>query len=164
MNTSYETFTPEAQLDEYSISEQEEEIKDEDNLKEHYLKKNITTGNEPVTLDDASMIFPGCSPALLKQLKMVAYEIVRVANIQISEASKDESIPGRRRISININKAPFKEIHDKLIDKNINQFSRCTDEEYYNNTYLGCVIKKMIELKMIYKILSNSARGYILQA
>ncbi|KAF3361889.1 hypothetical protein PHSC3_001543 [Chlamydiales bacterium STE3] len=132
-------------------------------LKEYYTTKNITVGNEPIQIDESLVDFSEY-PGKAEELREVAKDLVQAINNKISKSSNEESVKGRRHIYINTNNNRFQGWNNELIDKSISPNSYKTDEEYYNATYLGYVVKKLIELGHIHKLINHNGHGYFLQA
>lgn len=136
-----------------------EEIEEERKLKEYYTTKNITVGNELIQIDENSIDFSEY-PEKIESLKNVTRDLVQAMNDIISKSPADESIKGRRHIYFNANTQPFQRLNNKLIDESINK----RGEEYYEATYMGYVINKLIELGAVYKRINRNGYGYFLQA
>ncbi|MBA3816411.1 MAG: hypothetical protein H0X29_07815 [Parachlamydiaceae bacterium] len=145
-----------------AITGRTEEIEHGLQLNEYYEKNNIFSGNEPIQLKPGLMDFSEY-PEEAETLKTMTFNLVEAMNDQISKASPEDSIKQRRYVYISINKPPFGQKSTELINKAV-QASSYEDEQYYEATYLGCIIKKMIDLKMIYRIVKRNGHGYYLQA
>lgn len=140
------------------------EIEDGRKLKEYYVSKNVTSGNEPIQKIDENLMVFSEHPGRVQELRKVTNDLVQAINDKISKTSSEESIKGRRYIYIDTNRGPFSRLDNRLIDESVDGNSYKTDEEYYNATYLGCVVKKLIELGAIYKLIKRNGHGYYLQA
>jgi hypothetical protein len=133
-------------------------------LNQFYQKHGIKIGNEPIQVDENSLDFSDYPKA--EKLKALAIDLIKEINNETAESSPEDSIKGRRYVYINPNPAgtPFYGMNRALVDKNKKSSSYATDEEYENATYLGCVVKKLIDLGLIYKIVKRNGHGYFLQA
>ncbi len=139
------------------------EIEDGNKLKEYYVTKNIIFGDEVFPVDENSVNFPEY-PKHIEEIRKITKDLVQAINDQISKSSPEESIKGRRSIYINTNEEPFQWLDRRLIDRSIPRDSYKTKEDYYDATYLGYVVKKLIESGHIYKIVEHNGDGYLLQA
>ena len=140
-----------------------EELADGRKLREYYATKNIVTGDEPVQIDESTLDF-SAYPEKTEKLKLFTLDLVKAINEKTSKSSSEESVKGRRYIYINTNKKPFQGMNNRLIDENISANSYKTDEEYYNATFLGHVVKKLADLGAIYKLVNRNGHGYFIQA
>lgn len=141
------------------------EIEEGRKLKEYYSAKNITVGNESIQIDENLIDFSEY-PEKEQELKKLTKELVQTINLKIATSS-EESIKGRRYIHINVRTEPFKGLNNTLIDPGENEYITAnafkTDEDYYNATYLGYIVKKLIELGTLYEIVKRNSHGYFLQ-
>lgn len=140
-----------------------EEIEDANKLREYYKNNNIISGNEVVTLDENLVDFPEY-PGQIEEIRRVTKDLIKAINDKISNASEEESIKGRRYVLINTNKAPFTKLDHELIDDSVSPNSYITAEDRYNATYMGYVVKKLVELGHIYKLVKRNGHGHFLQA
>ncbi len=138
-----------------------QEIADRDSLKEFYQTKGITEGNEPVEIDVETIDFSKY-PEKITRLRENATMLVNAINISITEASPEESLKQRRYIYINTNTRQFSTLL-KTIDEKVD-YSRYNDDDYYNATYIGHIVNKLIELKVIHRLVNRNGHGYFLQA
>ncbi len=138
------------------------EIEDENKLKEYYATKNITRGNEIIDVNENSVNSPEY-PEHIKEIRKATKDLVQVINDQISKSSPEQSIKRRRSIYID----PFEERLEwlsRLIHRRPTELYE-TEEDYYDATYLGYVVKKLIELGHIHKIVKIYGNSrYLLQA
>lgn len=146
---------------ENAYSQRIEELQEEPKLKEYYEKKGIIQGNEPVQVDETFFDFP-TDAETKKTLKTLTLYLITEINFFISRNSLAESIKERRSIYINTSKEPLLSMKNTLIDPNQNHF--ITEKEYYEATFLGCIVKKLEDLGAIYKLNKHNGSGYYIQA
>jgi hypothetical protein len=164
INTSIES--PLAASFEQAYAARKKEIEEEQKLKEYYADKNITDGTELIQLDENSVDFSEY-PEKVEKLRENTKLLVQTINDGITKASPEKSIKGRRCVHIDINKYPFILQDSRLIRPGENEYATAsafeTEEEFRNATYLGYIVRKLVELKVIHSFKRNS-RGYLLQA
>jgi hypothetical protein len=141
-----------------------EEIEEEQKLKSFYSTKNITTGYETIHVDEDALVFSDY-PEKTQELKKLTLQLVNTINEKIQAAELNESTKGRRYILIDVNRGPFLLPNTELIEpgkKAAQDFE--TYEEFQNATFLGHIVKKLLELKVIHKLVKRNGNGYFIQA
>ena len=140
------------------------DLQSDKELKQFYETHGIKNGDEPIQIDSSLLDFSEYPDANV--LKSLAIDLIKEINNSILESSPENSVKGRRYIYVNTNPAgtPFYRMDIRLIDKDRLRKSYKTDEEYYNATYLGCVVKKLVNLGVIHKITKRNGHGYFIQA
>ena len=132
------------------------------------MKKGITEGNEPIKIDANALDFFTDAEKTREKLKKLTLDLIEAINTNISNSLAEESIKGRRYIYIDTHTGPFQGMDNKLVNpgKDERETARAfkTDEEYSDATFLGCVIKKLEDLKAIYKLAKRNGDGYYIQA
>ncbi len=144
-------------------AERKEELAVGRKLSEYYATKNIIAGDELVQVDESTLNFPAY-PEKSEELKAFTHDLIKAINEEISKSSTEESVKGRRYVYISTHKKPFQGMDNKLIDVSVSANSYKTDEEYYNATFLGHVVKKLADLGAIYKLVKRNGHGYFIQA
>ncbi len=129
-------------------------------LKQFYETHGVKNGDEPIQIDETLLDFSDHPNA--EKLKALAIDVIKKINETTIKSSPEDSVKGRRYIYINttLPGTPFYGMDHSLIDKGR---SPKTDEEYYNATYLMCVVKKLVEVGVIYKLSNRNGNGYFLQ-
>jgi hypothetical protein len=150
-----------------AVAKRKEELAEDRKLSKYYATKNIVTGDEPVHVNESTLDYSEHSEKVDK-LKEVTRDLINTINDQISKTSPENSVKGRRYIYINTNIKPFSRPNNELIDPGEDSFKTSqafkTDEEFYNATFLGYIVKKLINLGVIYKLISRNGHGYFIQA
>ncbi len=142
---------------------------EERELEKYYQAKTIVTGSELVKLNESDLDFSTYSPDVEEKLKSLALNLVKYINSSISQSSSQDSIQKRRNVFIDTNSgsSPFWGLDKKLINPGEDEFETAnkfeTDQEFYDATFFGCVVKKLADLGAIYK-LDSRERGTCLQA
>lgn len=150
----------------YAHGKRKQEIKEGLELEEYYRNKNIIFGNELLKVDENSMDFSEY-PKKVEKLKEMTKNVVKAINDHISASSSEEPIKKRRLVLINTNLPPFFSISGiEMVDDELspNSPSLQTNEQYYDATCIGYVVKKLVELGHIYKRININGRGCFLQA
>lgn len=69
---------------------------------------------------------------------------------------------------ISVIRGPFHKLDYKLIEPGENEVKTAnafkTDGDYYNATYLGHIVNKLLDLGFIFKLVKRNGHGYFLQA
>lgn len=140
------------------------DLQSDKGLKQFYETHGVKNGDEPIQIDEALLDFSEYPNA--KELKALAIDLIKEINNRTLESSPEDSVKGRRYIYVNTNPpgTPFYGMYNRLIDKDRSPNSYKTDEEYYNATYLGCVVKKLVEVGAIYTLIKRNGHGYFFQA
>jgi hypothetical protein len=144
-------------------AQRQEELAGYRKLNAYYATRNIVTGNEPVQIGESTLDFSEY-PQTAQQLQTVTQHLVKEINNQISKAPLENSVKGRRYIHINTNDPPFSGWAHKLVTPTADRDTFKTDEEYHNATFLGCIVKKLTDLGIIYKLADRNGHGYFIQA
>ncbi|KAF3361864.1 Uncharacterized protein PHSC3_001631 [Chlamydiales bacterium STE3] len=139
------------------------EIADGHRLQKYYAKKNITTGDKPVQIDENSLDFSD-HPKEAERLKAITKDLIKAINEKISETSAEDTIKKRRYIYINTNEGPFKYLDREEFDNITDQSPYPIDEEFNDASYLGHIVKKLVKLRVIYGLVKRNGYGYYLQA
>jgi hypothetical protein len=143
-----------------------ERLMEKEELEQYYVARNITQGNEFIVVDAESVAFPYAAEKAHK-LREVLTDVVNTMNDEIARRSSEKLIKTRRRIFINICYEPFDRA-EKLIEPGENEYKTAnafkTDKEYYDATYLGCVINTLIEMNLIHKVIDRNHGGWLIQA
>lgn len=137
------------------------ELEDVRKLKEYYTKKRITLGNEPVQIDQKALDFSEY-PEKSQELKSLALKVLATINEQIDNNGDQHSVKGRRYIYINTNKEPF-HMTVMPIDRRRSELLK-SDEERQDASYIGCVVKKLVESGAVYRLVNRNGHGYDIQA
>lgn len=141
-------------------AQRKEELEDDSKLKEYYAQKNILTGDELIQIDENALDF-SMYPTQAEKLKALTIDLIKAINEKTSKSSPEESVKGRRYVQISTRFGPFKGM-DELI--NPDEDASKTEEEYYNATFLGHIVKKLADLGVIYKLIQRNYYGYSIQA
>ncbi len=139
------------------------ELEDGKKLQLYYAKAEVVRGDEPVVGDIDSMDFAPYSAEKAAQLRTFASILLAAINAKIARSSPEESIKGRRYISIDFhNDEDFTGMEVKLIIAPGEEgYIRPTDDEFYNVTYLGFVTHKFVQMGLIYKAIRDPYYYYI---
>ncbi len=133
-------------------------------VREYYKAKKIVDGDERIQVDESALNFP-VYPDAEERLKRLALDVIQVINEKISKSSTEQSIEKRRCIRINTNSEPFVGMDAELVArdedlvKTTNGFK--TEQEYYDVTFLGCVLKKLADLEIFYKAVKEGCWWHI---
>lgn len=140
------------------------ELEEGRKLSEYYERQNIVVGDEPIQVEESALDFSAYPAERGENLRNLALEVIKAINDKISNSSPDESVKGRRYIRIDTNQGPFAGMGSRLADPSIPAEPYKTNEEYYNATFLGCVVKQLADLGAIYKLVKSSGGVYFIQA
>jgi len=149
---------------EYAKKQQEawiEELADGVRLKEFYTDHNIQRGDEQILIRREELDFSAYPQS--DELQQLALDVIRTINEKTTESSQLGSVKGRRYVLINTWPGSFYRKDRTRPDPSIGDDYE-NDQEYHEATYLGIVVKKLIELGHIFKIDMRTESGYVIQA
>ncbi len=129
------------------FARRKKELAEDCRLKQFYEKRGIFRGDEPIRVDEKALDF-SMYPAEKENLKRLALELIQVIDEKTSKSSSEESIKNRRYIRIETDRQPFLDMGKELVDPGKRNFK--TSQEYFDNTFFGCVAKKLVNLEVFY--------------
>ncbi len=140
------------------------ELKDVALLRDFYSTHNIQNGDEQIVTKTKELDFSGYPKS--EKLYKLAIGLIDEINQRTKGSSSEKSVKGRRYIYINTNITADTLFYtkDRMCPNRKLSWDYDTTEEYRNNTYLGIVVKKLVDLGHISKIIKRNGHGYFLQA
>lgn len=126
-------------------------------LQLHYQERKIKTGQEPIPFDVEQLNFSEFPKQQVK-LKAIAKQLVDFINKELAKPFSGETMRGHRTIKIPLNQAPF--IHWKDSIDQQPYPSLTTWFNFYAPSYLGAVVKALIEAKMVHSVADCSGHSY----
>ncbi len=141
-----------------------DELEDEAKLRDFYSTFNIQNGDEQIVIDQENLDFSDFPKS--NKLKQLATALIDKINKTCAKSSSEKSVKARRHVYINTNRfgTPFAQKDHTRPDTTTSGHTYLTGEEYFDATYLGIVVKKLVALGCIHKLIKRNGHGYFLQA
>jgi hypothetical protein len=136
------------------------------NVKKFYSEHNIISGYELLKLRHESISYLSVDSKFREKLIQLTCDTVKEINEQIKKSDSNDIPAGKRYLLLNTN--DFEKCYYKMDttipsdEQNIHNNYK-SDKDYYDATYLGMVVQKLIEVGLIYKVVKRNGHGYFIQ-
>lgn len=162
--------------EDYEKQRRLKEIESDKKLRQHYEKKGIVTGKEPIQIDIDSLgldleekgqisVYKKVNDEVEESeetvtMRKAVEDVVAKINQLIQEKSDKESTKGKRYILLNANKKPF----SKYKNLGVAAEKYFVNEEEKKKSWLNRIIQALVDKGHIFKLVKVNDHGYYIQA